>query len=38
MNEYGENRGLGWCYLAIIQQISFSLNLKWKLVDENFFK
>ena len=24
MNEYGKNRGLGRCYLAIIQQISRS--------------
>jgi len=24
MNEYGKNRGLGWCYLAIVQHISRS--------------
>jgi len=24
MNEYGKNRGLGWCYLAIIHQIGLS--------------
>jgi len=30
-------RDLGWYYLAIICRISRTLNLKWKLVDEECF-